>query len=42
MNKSLEEMWAENYTPPAWVENRYVWAAFAVICSGLAWYSTKL
>eukprot|EP00873_Tetraselmis_striata_P009616 jgi/Tetstr1/429880/TSEL_019745.t1 len=42
VKKSLEEQALENYTPPKWVENRYVWAAAAVLCSGLAYYSTQI
>lgn len=35
-----EEFW-ENYTPPMYLKNRYVWAAASIICIGLAWYSAQ-
>lgn len=34
-----EEFW-ENYQPPQYLKNRYVWAAAAVLCAGLAAYSS--
>ena len=33
-----EEFW-ENYEPPKYLKNRYVWAAGAILTLGLAWYS---
>lgn len=42
VKKSLEEQALENYKPPEWIKNRYVWAAGAVLCAGLALYSTQL
>lgn len=35
-----EEFW-ENYTPPTYLKNRYVWAAASIISLGLAWYSAQ-
>ena len=42
VKKSLEEKWADDYSPPEWVQNRYIWAAGSILLSGLAWYSTRL
>lgn len=33
-----EEFW-ENYEPPKYLKNRYVWAAATIVTLGLAWYS---
>jgi len=40
--KSLEDRFMDEYEPPRWVRNRYVWVAAAAICAGLAWYSTTV
>jgi len=42
VKKSLEEQVMENYRPPAWVQSRYVWAATALLCIGLAFYSATI
>jgi hypothetical protein len=37
--KSFEDKFWENYTPPSYVTNKYVWVAAAVVGSFLAYYS---
>ena len=32
----------EEYKPPAWVTNRYVWVALVILGVGLAFYSASL
>lgn len=39
---TLEERFMEEYKPPAWVSNRYVWVAIVVFGVGLALYSASL
>jgi hypothetical protein len=39
--KSLEEQFWEQYSPPKWTQNRYVWWASSILGIGLAIYSTK-
>ena len=34
-----EERFMDEYTPPAWTKNRYVWAAWAVVSVGGVYYS---
>lgn len=42
VKKSLEEEFLDNYVPPTWARNYYVWVASAVAGVGLAWYSTYI
>ena len=37
--KTLEESFWENYSPPAYIRNKYFWAASAVVASGMIYYS---
>lgn len=37
--RSLEEQFWDNYTPPKWTQNRYVWWASGVLGVCLAIYS---
>lgn len=39
---TLEERFMEEYTPPEWVNNRYVWVALVVFGVGLALFSASL
>ncbi|KAK9814759.1 hypothetical protein WJX72_011033 [[Myrmecia] bisecta] len=39
VKKSMEEEFWENYRPPQWVSNRYVWVAATILAVGLAGYS---
>lgn len=40
--KTFEEKFWEDYKPPIYVPNKYVWAASALVMICLAWYSTTL
>lgn len=39
--KTLEEEFWENYQPPSYARNKYVWAAAAILGSVAAWYSIQ-
>ena len=39
---TLEERFMEEYKPPVWVTNRYVWVAITAVSIGLALYSASL
>lgn len=40
--KTLEEQFLENYQPPDWATNRYVWVASVLVATGLVYYSSRL
>lgn len=40
-SKTLEEEFWENYQPPSYARNKYVWAAAAILGSAAAWYSIQ-
>ncbi|CAG9465607.1 unnamed protein product [Pedinophyceae sp. YPF-701] len=40
--KRWDEEWAENYRPPVWATNRYVWAGVAAAATVLAYVSVQL
>lgn len=39
--KTLEEEFWDNYQPPSYARNKYIWAAAAIIGSAAAWYSIQ-
>eukprot|EP00892_Ulva_mutabilis_P003141 jgi/Ulvmu1/12828/UM098_0009.1 len=40
-SKTLEEEFWENYQPPSYMRNKYVWAAALIIGAAAAWYSIQ-
>lgn len=40
--KTLEEEFLDNYEPPFYRVNKYVWWASGVVAVFLAWYSTNV
>jgi hypothetical protein len=40
--KTWDEEYWENYRPPMYLANQYVWAAAATVAAGLAWYSARI
>jgi hypothetical protein len=37
--KNWEEEFWDNYTPPTYVQNKYVWVAAALLSAGMVYYS---